>query len=289
MNIAVTGITGQVGRDVLGVIERRSGLRAIPLDRATLDLDGLDTIQSSLATLTFDVLINCAAYTAVDDAESEPAVAFRRNAYAVEQLALACREAGATFVQLSTDYVFDGEAGRPYAVDDAPAPLNVYGASKLVGEALARRAHGSGSIVVRASSVFGLAGMEEGKGNFVETILRLSRAQDRLQVVADTTMAPTYSADLARALVELLESGAGPGVYHISNGGEATWYDFAVKILELAGSDVPVDPVPAEHYPGPARRPGYSVLATDRAEARVGPMPSWQDALRRYLEERQEL
>ena len=287
MRIVVLGPTGQVGYDVVGELEKRSDFESIALDRTAVDLDDVQGIDRTLSGRDFDVLINCAGYTAVDGAESEPEAAFRRNAYAVERIARACRVRQARLIHLSTDYVFDGESGRPYRPTDRPAPINVYGASKLAGEALARREHGSGTLIVRTSSVFGLAGIEESKGNFVETILRLSRERDRVSVVAEGAMAPTYSQDLARALIQLVESEAPAGVYHVTNRGRTSWHGFAEAIIAKAGRDTPVDPVKAEDYPTPARRPLSSVLDTAGMERWAEPLPAWQDALQRYLAARE--
>ena len=202
-------------------------------------------------------------------------------------LRLGARNSGARLVHLSTDYVFDGTSERPYRPHDAPAPLNVYGASKLMGEALVRRAWPEGAVIVRTSSIFGRAGMAEGKGNFVETILRLCRERDRIEVVADTVMSPTYSSDLARALVALIEQGAEPGTYHATNRGETSWYEFARAIVREQGESLQIDPVSADDYPRPARRPRYSVLDTSKTDELIGPLPEWSDGLRRYLGERE--
>lgn len=287
MRVAVVGATGQVGHDVVDAAGRRSGVTPVVVDRAVLDLDDPDGIPGALAPLDFDVLVNCAGFTAVDAAEAEAVAAFRRNAYGPEQLARACAAAGAQYVHLSTDYVFAGDADRPYRPDDAPGPINVYGASKLAGEALVRQAWGGGSLIVRTSSVFGLAGAARPGGNFVETILRLSAERERLEVVADTRMAPTYSRDLASALLTLLDAGAPPGVYHVTNRGQASWHDFATAIIERAGRTTRVDPVSGADRPRPARRPRYSVLDTGATDALAGPLPTWEDGLTRYFAEAQ--
>ena len=282
--IAIVGASGQVGDDLVQAINDRPGSEVVTLTRAVVDLDELDAIEPALAEVQFDTLVNCAGYTDVDGAESDAETAFRRNAYAVERLARGCRSADALLVQLSTDFVFDGEQDRPYRPIDPPAPLNVYGASKLAGEALARRAHAGGTLVVRTSSVFGRSAA---RGNFVETILKLSREQERLSVVAAGAMAPTYTVDLAGALVELVEARAAAGTYHVTNSGQTSWHEFAVAIVRASGADTPVDPASPEHYPRPARRPRFSVLDTERADAIVGSLPPWEDALRRYLADRE--
>lgn len=284
--VLVLGARGQLGREVVLIAGER-GLHVVAWDRDELDLTDIGAIGGTLRAIEFDVLVNCAAYTAVDAAESNPALAFSLNAYAVEQIALACREADRMFVHVSTDYVFDGESETPYRPDQAPGPINIYGASKLTGEALARRAHREGTIVVRTSSVFGIAGAAPGgSGNFVETMLRLGKERERLRVVDDTVMAPTYAVDLARGIMDLLASGAPAEIYHVTNEGRASWHDFAREILQRAGIDTPVDAIASTDYPTPARRPRFSVLHTGRTTDRIGPLPPWRDALDRYLSER---
>lgn len=283
MKLLVTGASGQLGRDLI-LAASSAGATARGLLRSELDLSDAASITTRLAALDFDVLVNCAAYTRVDAAESEPASAFAINGYAVEQIALACRDADRRLVQVSTDYVFDGESDTPYAPEQAPGPINIYGASKLVGEALARRAHPMGTLVVRTSSVFGIAGaLPTGGGNFVETMLCLGAERGRLRVVGDTVMAPTYSADLARGILDLLATEAPPGIYHMTNEGSASWHEFAREILACAGVSATVDAIPSIEYHTPARRPRFSVLDTRRTTERIGPLPSWQDALDRYL------
>lgn len=287
MNVLVLGSRGQVGSDVLEAGEASRILEVKGLDRSTLDLEEVDAIHDRLEAFHFDVLVNCAAYTQVDAAERETTRAFEVNAHAVDTLAGVCAERGALFVHLSTDYVFDGQSHRPYRPGDPPAPLNVYGASKLVGEALARRVLPDRTVIIRTSSVFGIAGTRQGGGgNFVETMLRLARERPTLRVVADNQMAPTFSWDLAHALVRLLEGSLLPGTYHLTNSGSASPYDLAVATLELIGADTKVEPIPASEYPSPARRPAFSVLDTSQATALCGSLPHWRDALGRYLKHR---
>lgn len=284
LKILVLGSSGQLGNDILAAAGTAEHIAAQGLDRARLDLRDLDSIDERLSDIPFDVLINCAAYTRVDAAEQDPAAAFAVNAYGVEALAAYCARTRAAFIHLSTDYVFSGETNQPYLPEDSPAPLNVYGASKLVGEALARRAHPKGTVIVRTSSVFGVAGGRPGgAGNFVETMLRLGRERGRLSVVADNAMAPTFSADLARALLEMLRIRPKPGTYHLTNEGQTSWHGLATAIVELAGVPAEIVPIGAADYPMSARRPRFSVLDTTRITGLTGRMPTWQDALRRYL------
>lgn len=288
MKLLVTGPTGQLGRDVLRAAAQTPGLSTEALPRSRLDMTDPQNIAAVLDDYNFDVLINCAAYTAVDGAENEPEEAFAINAHSVEALARVCEARGARLVHPSTDYVFDGESDEPYREEDAVGPLNVYGASKLAGEALARRACPSGCTIVRTSSLFGIGGLRDGGGNFVETMVRLGREREVLRVVDDVRMAPTYSQDLAGAILGLVLAGAPADVYHWTNGGETSWHGFAVAIMEEAGISVQVDAIPSSEHAAPARRPRHSVLDTGRAESILGPAPHWRDALRRYLAERRE-
>jgi dTDP-4-dehydrorhamnose reductase len=285
LKVLVLGGSGQVGHDVLAAGMAAHDLDIEGMDQAGLDLRDVESIGARLADFRFDVLIKCAAYTQVGAAEGDAAAAFTANAHAVEAIAAACARRGARLVHLSTDYVFGGDTDRPYRTDDAPAPLSVYGASKLVGEALARRAHPEGTVIVRTSSVFGLAGARPGGGNFIETMIRLGRERGRLSVGADNVMAPTFSADLARGLLELARLRPSAGTYHLTNEGRTSWHDPAVAALELAGIPAGIAPIPATDYPTPARSPAFSVLDTRSTTALAGPMPAW-DALRRYLQAR---
>lgn len=287
VRLLVLGCRGQVGHDVLAAATTADHVDARGLDRTRLDLRDVDSIGERLSDIPFDVLMNCAAYTQVDAAESDAATAFMVNAYAVEALAACCARRGARLIHVSTDYVFSGETDRPYHPDDSPAPLNVYGASKLVGEALARRACPEGTVVVRTSSVFGVAGARRaGGGNFVETMLRLGEERGRLRVVADNVMAPTFSADLARGLLDLVRIEPEPGIYHLTNEGQTSWHGLAAAAVDMAGVAAEMTPIAAADYPSPARRPRFSVLDTRRATEITGRMPAWQDALRRYLASR---
>jgi dTDP-4-dehydrorhamnose reductase len=289
VRIAVTGPGGQLGHDVLRVATE-AGHPVVALSRAELDLTRLDHIDGAVASLEFDVLVHCAAYTRVDDAEADPATAFQLNARAPAILAGICAGRGARMVQISTDYVFDGRASRPYGEEDPPAPLNVYGASKLTGEGLVGAAHPDGAIVVRTASLFGVAGARraaEGTGgNFVETVLRRAGAGEPLRVVDDIVMSPTHTLDLARGILTLLERDAGPGVYHVVNGGQASWYEFARAVVDAAGLTADVEPVPASEYPMPARRPSFSVLGTEKAGRAGVEMREWREALGGYLSAR---
>ncbi len=272
---------GQLGTALATV----GGPAVVVLGRADLDLTDGAAIQPRLAAIHPDVVINAAAYNKVDEAEQRPDLAFAVNATAPAHIARACAALGTRFIHVSTDYVFDGSLGRPYAEDDLPSPLGVYGASKLAGEHLVQAYAGEQALIVRTSAVFGVAGEGAGKGgNFVRAILGQAGAQHPLRVVDDQTTSPTYALDLARAIVSLAETNA-CGLVHVTNHGSCTWHQFACAILELTGLAVPCLPISSAPVPGRARRPSYSVLSGMRLGTLGITMPSWRGGLERYLGE----
>jgi dTDP-4-dehydrorhamnose reductase len=304
VRLLVLGPDGQLGHDVVRAA-RDAAIPTHTLSRHQLDLAsaapdvaasddrdahpraGPDPIAARLADIDFDVLINCAGYTRVDDAEADRAAAFDLNATAPGRLARACADRAAHIVHVSTDYVFDGLADRPYREDDPASPINVYGASKLAGEMLVRAEHPAGAIVVRTASLFGVAGARRAQasqgGHLVQTMIRLARTRGRLTVVDDIVMSPTATADVATAILHLLETGAPAGTYHVVNQGQASWYDFAAAIIDAAGIPAEVVPIPSADYPTPARRPPYSVLDPGKAIGLGCELRSWRDALEGYL------
>ena len=199
-------------------------------------------------------------------------------------MARACAAKGARLFHVSTDYVFGGDAARtwPFREDDPIAPINVYGASKAMGETLARLAC-EDAVILRVASLFGMAGAGGKGGNFVETMIRIGREKGSLRVVDDQTMSPTATADVARILLRMLTDGCEPGLYHVVNGGSATWFEFAREIIRLAGVEATVAPCSSGEYPTRAARPRYSTLDNAKVSAAFGAMPPWQDALERYL------
>jgi dTDP-4-dehydrorhamnose reductase len=283
MRLLLLGPNGQLGTDVRAAAETRGGLELVPLGRERLDLAAPETVAGALAGLEFDALLNCTGYHRTDEAEDHAGLAFAVNAFAVKALAEACAAKGARFLHVSTDYVFDG-AGRatPYAEADGIGPLNVYGASKATGEALARRAHAD-TLVLRVASLFGVAGASGKGGNFVETMIRVGREKGCLTVVDDVRMSPTSTADVAERVLDLLEAGAPAGLYHAVNAGEASWYEFARAIVEKSGVAATVEPCPSAEYPTKAERPPYSALDAGKLTAATTPLPHWTDALERYL------
>jgi len=275
--LLVTGSHGQLGRAVLRLAADR-GLEAVGHDVDTVDITDREAVADLVVPLRPAAVINCAAYTAVDRCEEDEAGAVAVNGDAVGHLAAACRAAGAALVHVSTDYVFDGTATRPYRPDDPVSPASAYGRSKVLGERAARSA--PHHLIVRTAWLYGRGGW-----NFVEAIRRqVEGGAAELRVVADQRGCPTFADDLADAILDLVDAGAG-GVVHAVNHGATTWHGFAVEIVRRLGADLPVRPVATAEFPRPAPRPAYSVLDTTRLEEILGrSMPSWQGALARYLE-----
>ena len=288
MKALLLGPKGQLGRDIARAHEQAGEPFALsPLPREQLDLAAPEQAAQILEQLEFDALVNCAACHNTDEVEDNPNPAFAINARAVGVLAKACAKRGARFIHISTDYVFGGDRGRaqPLREDDPIAPVNVYGASKVLGENLARL-EGGDVVILRVASLFGVAGANGKGGNFVETMIRLGREKKALRVVDDQIMSPTATADVAAAIVRILTRGCPAGTYHAVNGGATSWFEFAQAILRGAGASGTVTPCSSEDYPTRAPRPRYSALDNARFAAAVGPMPTWQDALGRYLQAR---
>ncbi len=277
--LLVTGSRGQLGRALLAVAARR-GIPAVGHDVDTLDITDREAVGALVASVAPGVIVNCAAFTAVDACEEREAEALRINGEAVGHLADAAGATGALLVQISTDYVFSGEGSRPWREDDPPAPLSAYGRTKLEGERWAARA--PEHLIVRTAWLFG-----HGGSNFVEAILRqLEAGRPRLEVVADQTGCPTLADDLAEAILDLVERGV-RGTVHVVNSGHTTWHGFASEIVRLAGAPVEVVPITTAETGRPAPRPAWAVLDTTRLGELLGRrLPSWTDALARYMEAR---
>ena len=274
--VLVLGAGGIVGRATAAEARRRGWPCAAPT-RAEVDLTDAAAVARALAESAPELVVNAAAFTKVDACESEPEVAHRVNGAAVAGLAEATRRAGARLVHLSSDYVFDGEGRAPYREDAPTGPRSVYGASKLAGERGALAA--PGALVVRTSWVFGAGGP-----NFVDTMrARMATGEGPLRVVDDQLGAPTYAGFLARALLDLGESGAS-GIVHYQNRAPVTWYGFACEIARRLGSPIEIRPATTAEVPRPARRPAYSVLAVERFESLLGRrVESWSDGLAEHL------
>jgi dTDP-4-dehydrorhamnose reductase len=271
LKILLTGANGQVGWELRQTLAPLGEVVAV--NRAQLDLQDAARIAAAVREARPDVIVNAAAYTAVDKAESERDAAFAVNAVAPGVLAEEAKRAGALLVHYSTDYVFDGAKAAPYAEDDEPGPLNVYGASKLAGER-AIAASGCRHLILRTSWVYGPRG-----SNFMLTMLRLAKERPELRVVDDQTGAPTSGLAIARATAQLLPRGAA-GLFHMTASGATTWCGFARAILQRAGIGTPVLPISTADYPTPARRPRNSRLDCTRLRADAGvALASWEEQL----------
>lgn len=269
--VLIAGAAGMLGCDLQRALADR-GVTA--LGRAELDVTSVDACRD--AASGHDVVINAAAYTRVDDAETHEDEAYAVNATGASNLAAAAERAGARFVQLSTDYVFRGDATSPYAEDAPVDPVSAYGRTKAEGERLARQAHPDGTLIVRTAWLYGAGGP-----NFARTMARLAAERPEVQVVTDQLGQPTFTADLAAQIVAMLDAGAPAGIYHGTNAGEVSWHGFAREIFRLTGHDPDaVKPTDSTAFVRPAPRPAYSVLGHDRwREVGLAPMRPWLDAL----------
>lgn len=270
--ILVVGANGMLGRDLVALL----GDRGHGIDIADIDITAPESVLTVIAALKPEVVINCAAYTDVDGCEGNTETAMAVNGEGVAYLAMACRDLGALLVQVSTDYVFDGGKGTPYVEDDAPHPVSVYGESKLAGEMNA--AFCPEHLIVRTQWLYGLHGK-----NFVETMLRLGAEKDELAVVDDQIGSPTWTVDLAKAIVALIDGGC-RGMYHAANSEYCSWNAFARAIFEESGLNVTVTPMTTTELDRPARRPLYSTLECSKLTGDTGFQPQpWRAALREYL------
>jgi dTDP-4-dehydrorhamnose reductase len=272
----ITGAGGMVGTDLRDELQRR-GEDVVAASRCELDVTDAAAVSALVERVRPTIIINCAAYTKVDDAETNEALANAINGSAVEHLAHAADRADALLVHISTDFVFDGAKRTPYEINDATAPLSAYGRSKLIGEQAAARARRH--LIVRTAWLFGVHGP-----NFVEAMrTQVKKGNTQLRVVNDQRGRPTYTPHLADALIRLAVQDA-QGIVHYADEPECTWFDFARAIV---GDAAQVEPVTSDQFPRPARRPAYSVLSTERYERLTGVRPaSWEEGLREYLQRR---
>jgi dTDP-4-dehydrorhamnose reductase len=271
VRVLVTGAGGQLGLELAEVLPGR-GHETVALSRAELDIADPDAVDDAVKGYSPDLVVNAAAYTNVDGCETETELAYAVNALGPRNLAQTCGELRCKLLHVSTNYVFDGEADRPYEPFDLPNPISAYGRTKLAGEEyvkhLTRRWY-----VVRSAGVYGRG------HNFVRTMLRVAGERDVLKVKADEFISPTYSRDLAEGIVEIVEAGRF-GLYHLTNSGSCSWYEFTREIFQLASIEVKVIPIPGSEYPLPAARPSNGVLSTLGSPE----LRHWREALADYLE-----
>ena len=286
---AVIGSAGQLGVELVRELNQR-GYQTIGWDCDELDITDDRQVESLLTPWDPAIVFNAAAYNQVDVAESEPQAAFLVNALAVRNLARACRQLDARFVHYSTDYVFDGRAGRPYLESDPTHPLGAYGVSKLAGELYAQ-AYLDAPLIVRTSGVFGPGGLRTARGNFVEVMLRLARSGQPIRVTEDHVASPTYAPLLAARTIDLVERGH-TGIFHIGGGTPISWFHYAQAIFAVAlpGQPVALHATNEREYRTAARRPRFSALSNARVESLgLDPMPPLNDALRLYFAAREKM
>lgn len=277
MRVLVTGVKGQLGYDVMNELAGR-GHEGIGVDIQEMDITDAASVEKVITEAAPDAVIHCAAYTAVDAAEDNVDLCRRVNAGGTENIARVCKALNCKMMYISTDYVFNGQGTRPWEPDDKREPLNVYGQTKYEGELAVETLEKF--FLVRIAWVFGVNGK-----NFIKTMLNLGKTRDHLTVVADQIGSPTYTYDLARLLVDMIETDK-YGRYHATNEGLCSWYEFACEIFKQAGMNVTVSPVTSDQYPAKAKRPMNSRMDKSKLDAMgFKRLPSWQDALGRYLKE----
>ena len=292
MRILVTGKNGQLGRSIQKIVDTDSKIDNnqnyddfIFVGREDLDLSSESSITHYFDNNKFDIIINCAAYTAVDKAEEEQDLANQVNHLAVKQIAQIAKNQQARLIHISTDYVFDGESEKPYIETDETSPINVYGRTKLAGEQALQEVMPTDALIIRTSWVYSEFG-----NNFVKTMLRLGRERDELSVVSDQIGSPTYATDLANAILEIIQNktfkevGQETQVFHYSNEGEISWHEFAKEIFKIAKIDCKANPIVTEQYPMPAQRPKNTSMNKDKIMKtfNANPVP-WKDSLEKCL------
>ncbi|MEH7059731.1 dTDP-4-dehydrorhamnose reductase [Bacillus wiedmannii] len=276
MKVLVTGAKGQLGQDVLCLLENQPW-EVFGFGREELDITNEEKVREKILSIKPDIIIHTAAYTQVDQAESDEETAFKVNAEGTKYLAQAAEAVEARFCYISTDYVFDGTKNEPYKTSDETNPQTIYGKSKLAGEQYTRK-YCSKYFIVRTSWVFGLYG-----NNFVKTMLRLANERSELGVVSDQFGSPTYTTDLARFIIELVDTNK-YGIYHASNSGICSWYEFAKEIFRQSNKNTHVNAISTAEFQRPAQRPAYSALEQNKiAEQGLIMLPNWKEALGRYL------
>jgi dTDP-4-dehydrorhamnose reductase len=277
MKVLVTGANGQLGYDVVERLKKLN-IEHIGVSRKDFDLTDEEQTKSFILNHKPDVVIHCAAYTAVDKAEEERDLCYAVNVLGTRYIAQACKKIDAKMVYISTDYVFDGEKEEPYEVTDTPNPINYYGLTKYLGEQEVQK-NLDKFFIVRTSWVFGKNG-----NNFVKTMLKLGQERKEIKVVCDQVGSPTYTYDLAKLLWDMIQTDK-YGIYHATNEGYCSWYEFACEIFKVAGmDDVKVIPIKSEEYLTKAVRPKYSKLSKDKLELKgFIRLPNWKDALKKYI------
>lgn len=279
MKILLVGALGQLGTDLRKIL---TSYEVIPVDKEEIDVCAAQQVDAMVASVQPDVVLNCSAYNRVDEAEDKPEDAFQVNTFAVRNLALASGRIGCKLVHFSSDYVFDGPGRTPYGETDLPCPKSMYGVSKLAGEAMVK-AIWPKHFLIRTCGLYGYTGSRDKGTNFVESMFRLAQRGGPLRVVNDQFCTPTSTMDLARAVATLLPTES-YGLYHLTNAGECTWYEFARVIFAEAGLEIELEPVTSDQFPLKAKRPDYSVLDNRKYRAEgFTDMRPWQESLADYI------
>lgn len=280
MRILVTGANGQLGNEMQVLAKENPQHTYFFTDVQELDICDKQAVNDFIAEKQIEMIVNCAAYTAVDKAEDDTELAYKLNSEAPETLARAAQSVGASMIQVSTDYVFDGTAHIPYTEDCPPCPNSVYGSTKLKGECGVLD-HCDNAAVIRTAWLYSIYG-----NNFVKTMIRLGKERDTLGVVFDQIGTPTYANDLAQAIFSIINKGIVRGVYHFSNEGVCSWYDFTIAIHRLSGiTSCKVNPLHSSEFPAKANRPHYSVLDKTKIKTTFGiEIPHWEESLKRCLD-----
>lgn len=277
-SILITGANGQLGRELRNLLEEDSTFKVLLADKELLDVSNRSTVDTFFAGNHIDIVVNCAAYTAVDKAETDHHACYLINERGAQNLAMACERNGVFLIHISSDFVFSGETNIPLTEGNVVNPRNIYGASKLAGERMIK-SYAENHIIIRTSWLYSSYG-----NNFVKTVLRLTEERDTVNIVFDQTGTPTYARDLAIVIVQLLHHPDLPkvrGLYHYSNEGVASWYDFAVAIADLADIKTPILPIETSQYKTPAQRPRFSVLNKQKIKTTLGiQIPHWRASLK---------
>lgn len=280
--VLLLGGSGQLG----GEIRRLwTGVEIIAPAHAALDITDRTAVAAAIASHRPDAVVNCAAFHNVERCEAQPEQAFAANTLAVNAIAQACAEHGAAFVTFSTDYVFDGELGRPYTEGDRPNPLSAYGASKYAGELLVLRLQ-TRAYVIRTCGVYAVRPSASKGHTFIDRVIAQARAGEPVRVVRDQTVSPTYAPHLAQGVLALVQSEAPPGVYHMVNEGAVTWYDYASEALRIAGVEYAIEPISYKDWNSPVRRPAFSALENARLHQIRISLPSWAQGISAYMRDR---
>ena len=281
MKILLIGKTGQLGNDILKIASK--DFEVIAPSRNELDIAVQESIYETINTIKPDVVINTAAFHNVPLCEIEYEQAFKINCIAVRELAILCKKQHSIFITFSTDYVFDGQKRAPYNEDDCPMPLQVYGTSKLAGEFMALSNWPDKTIIIRTCGLYGLTGASSKGGNFVDKRIMDAKLNDYIEISNDQIVCPTFTQDLANAVISMIKQKINSGIYHLVNDGQCSWYDFTKEIYKLMKINVTLKSVDRKGLSGNMRRPLYSVLANTKAKLMGISLFPWQNALERYI------